>query len=174
LLALYFLIFLGFNLYYASFPIHAAVGLKWSITELGIFYAVLSGIMVIIQGPVLRKASKKFSDEKLVMIGSIILGTNFILFVSNNAVLIYGAAILFALGNGLMWPSFMSILSRRAGTILQGAVQGIAGSFGSLASIIGLIVGGVLYDLVGSATFLVSAGVIFAVSVMSLRLLKKD
>ena len=144
LLALYFLIFLGFNLYYASFPIHAAVGLKWSITELGIFYAVLSGIMVIIQGPVLRKASKKFSDEKLVMIGSIILGTNFILFVSNNAVLIYGAAILFALGNGLMWPSFMSILSRRAGTILQGAVQGVAGSFGSLASIIGLIVGGVL------------------------------
>lgn len=174
LLALYFLIFLGFNLYYASFPIHAAVGLKWSITELGIFYAVLSGIMVIIQGPVLRKASKKFSDEKLVIIGSIILGTNFILFVSNNAVLIYGAAILFALGNGLMWPSFMSILSKRAGTILQGAVQGVAGSFGSLASIIGLIVGGVLYDLVGSATFLVSAGVIFAVSVMSLRLLKKD
>ena len=174
LLALYFLIFLGFNLYYASFPIHAAVGLKWSITELGIFYAVLSGIMVIIQGPVLRKASKKFSDEKLVIIGSIILGTNFILFVSNNAVLIYGAAILFALGNGLMWPSFMSILSRRAGTILQGAVQGVAGSFGSLASIIGLIVGGVLYDLVGSATFLVSAGVIFAVFVMSLRLLKKD
>ena len=174
LLALYFLIFLGFNLYYASFPIHAAVGLKWSITELGIFYAVLSGIMVIIQGPVLRKASKKFSDEKLVIIGSIILGTNFILFVSNNAVLIYGAAILFALGNGLMWPSFMSILSKRAGTILQGAVQGVAGSFGSLASIIGLIVGGVRYDLVGSATFLVSAGVIFAVSVMSLRLLKKD
>lgn len=174
LLALYFLIFLGFNLYYASFPIHAAVGLKWSITELGIFYAVLSGIMVIIQGPVLRKASKKFSDEKLVIIGSIILGTNFILFVSNNAVLIYGAAILFALGNGLMWPSFMSILSKRAGTILQGAVQGVAGSFGSLASIIGLIVGGVLYDLVGSATFLVSAGVIFAVFVMSLRLLKKD
>ena len=174
LLALYFLIFLGFNLYYASFPIHAAVGLKWSITELGIFYAVLSGIMVIIQGPVLRKASKKFSDEKLVIIGSIILGMNFILFVSNNAVLIYGAAILFALGNGLMWPSFMSILSKRAGTILQGAVQGVAGSFGSLASIIGLIVGGVLYDLVGSATFLVSAGVIFAVFVMSLRLLKKD
>ena len=154
LLALYFLIFLGFNLYYASFPIHAAVGLKWSITELGIFYAVLSGIMVIIQGPVLRKASKKFSDEKLVMIGSIILGTNFILFVSNNAVLIYGAAILFALGNGLMWPSFMSILSRRAGTILQGAVQGVAGSFGSLASIIGLIVGGVHMILLGRLPFL--------------------
>jgi len=43
LLILYFLIFLGFNVYYASFPTHAANDLKWSITQLGIFYAVLSG-----------------------------------------------------------------------------------------------------------------------------------
>jgi len=149
LLILHFFIFLGFNIFYTSFPIHAAVGLKWSITQLGIFYAVLSGIMVLVQGPVLRKALKKFSEEKLVIIGSIILGTNFILFVSNNTILLYSAAILFAVGNGLMWPSFMSILSKRAGTVLQGAVQGVAGSFGSLVSIIGLIMGGILYFLEG-------------------------
>src|ERR671933_472546 len=81
LLVLYFLIFLAFKIYYAAFPTHAAKDLKWSVTQLGIFYAILSGIMVFIQGPVLRKALKKFSEEKLVIIGSIILGTNFILFV---------------------------------------------------------------------------------------------
>ena len=172
LLVLYFLIFLGFNIYYASFPIHAVNDLKWSITQLGIFYAVLSGIMVLVQGPVLRRALKKFSEEKLVIIGSIILGTNFILFVSNNIIMVYGAAVLFAVGNGLMWPSFMSILSKRAGTVLQGSVQGVAGSFGGLASIIGLTFGGFLYNLVGGATFLVSAGVIFAVFIMSFRLQK--
>ena len=171
LLVLYFLIFLGFNIFYASFPIHAAIGLKWSVTQLGIFYAVLSGIMVVIQGPVLRKALKKFSEQKLVIIGSVILGTNFILFMSNFTFVIYGAVILFALGNGLMWPSFMSILSKRAGTTLQGAVQGVAGSFGSLASIIGLILGGTLYNLIGATTFLVSAGVIFTAFIMSFRLL---
>ncbi|HYT01803.1 MAG TPA: MFS transporter [Candidatus Acidoferrum sp.] len=173
LLILYFLIFLGFNIYYAAFPTHAAKDLKWSVTQLGIFYAILSGIMVLIQGPVLRKALKKFSEEKLVIIGSIILGTNFILFVSNNIVSVGGAVILFAVGNGLMWPSFMSILSRRAGSKLQGAVQGVAGSFGGLASIVGLILGGFLYNSIGGATFLISAGVIFAVFVMSFRLLKK-
>ncbi len=71
-----------------------------------------------------------------------------------------------------MWPSFMSILSKRAGTVLQEAVQGVAGSFGGLASIIGLTLGGLLYNLVGGATFLVSAGVIFTVCIMSFRLLK--
>jgi MFS transporter, DHA1 family, tetracycline resistance protein len=174
LLVLYFLIFLGFNIYYAVFPTHAANDLKWSITQLGIFYAVLSGIMVLVQGPVLRKALKKFSEEKLVIIGSLILATNFILFVSNNIVAVGGAVILFAVGNGLMWPSFMSILSRRAGSKLQGAVQGVAGSFGGLASIVGLSLGGFLYNSIGVASFLTSAGVILVVFIMSFRLLKKE
>ena len=118
LVILYFFIFLGFNIFYTSFPIYAVDGLKWTIIEMGIFNAVLSGIMVFVQGPVLRKALKKFSEEKLVIIGSIILGINFILFVSNNNILIYGAEVLFAVGNELMWPSFMSILSKSAGKIL--------------------------------------------------------
>jgi DHA1 family tetracycline resistance protein-like MFS transporter len=172
LLVLYFFIFLGFNIFYTSFPIHTVNNLKWSVTELGIFYAVLSGIMVLVQGPVLRKALKKFSEEKLVIIGSIILGTNFILFVSNNNIFIYGAAVLFAVGNGLMWPSFLSILSKTAGNAYQGFIQGVASSFGSLASIVGLIIGGLLYNLIGGFTFLISAGIIFVVFIMSFKLLK--
>jgi MFS transporter, DHA1 family, tetracycline resistance protein len=172
LLVLYFLIFLGFNIYYAAFPTHAAKDLKWSVTQLGIFYAILSGVMVFIQGPVLRKALKKFSEEKLVIIGSIILGTNFILFVSNNIVSVGCAIILFAVGNGLMWPSFMSILSRYAGSKLQGSVQGIAGSFGGVASILGLILGGFLFNSIGAITFLISAGAIFSIFLMSFQLLK--
>jgi MFS transporter, DHA1 family, tetracycline resistance protein len=172
LIALYFFIFLGFNIFYTSFPIHAVDGLKWSVLELGVFYAVLSGIMVLVQGPVLRKALKKFSEEKLVIIGSIILGANFILIVSNNEIFIYGAAVLFAVGNGLMWPSFLSILSKTAGNAYQGFIQGIASSFGSLASIVGLIIGGLLYSLIGGFSFLISAGIIFVVFIMSFKLLK--
>ena len=172
LLVLYFFIFLGFNIFYTSFPIHTVNNLKWSVTELGVFYAVLSGIMVLVQGPVLRKALKKFSEEKLVIIGSIILGINFILFVAGNDILVYGAAILFAVGNGLMWPSFLSILSKTAGHAYQGFIQGVASSFGSLASIVGLITGGLLYNLIHSFTFLISAGIIFVVFIISFKLLK--
>jgi MFS transporter, DHA1 family, tetracycline resistance protein len=172
LLVLYFLIFLGFNIFYTSFPIHAVNELGWTVTQMGIFYAVLSGIMVLVQGPILRKALKKFSEEQLVIIGSVILGTNFILLVSSDIILIYGAAVLFAVGNGLMWPPVMSILSNRAGTVYQGTVQGVANSFASLASIIGLMMGGLLYNMLGANTFLISAGVIFTVFIMSFRLLK--
>ncbi|HJU35610.1 MAG TPA: MFS transporter, partial [Nitrososphaera sp.] len=174
LLVLYFLIFLGFNIFYTSFPIHVVSGLGWTVTQMGIFYAVLSGIMALVQGPILRKALKKFSEEKLVIIGSVVLGINFILLVSPDTILIYVAAILFAVGNGLMWPPVMSILANRAGTVYQGTVQGVANSFASLASIIGLLLGGLLYNMLGATTFLVSAGVIFTVFVMSFRLMKID
>ena len=69
---------------------------------MGIFFAVLGGMMVLVQGPILRRALKKFSEEKLVIIGSVILGTNFALLISNNIMLVYRAAVLFAAGNGLM------------------------------------------------------------------------
>jgi MFS transporter, DHA1 family, tetracycline resistance protein len=176
LLVLYFLIFLGFNIFYATFPIQAVNGLKWSVTQLGVFYAALSGMLVLVEGPVLRKALKKFSEEILIVIGSIILGANFILLVSNEVILVYCSAVLFAVGNGLMWPSVLSLLSKHAGSTHQGAVQGIAGSFGSLASIIGLTVGGILYHFLGGAIFLVSAAVIFTVFILSFRLvgIKKD
>jgi MFS family permease len=172
LVVLYFLIFLGFNIFYTSFPIHAVNGLGWTIAQMGIFYAVLSGIMALVQGPILRKALKKFSEAQLVIIGNVILGTNFILLVSSNTILIYSAAVLFAVGNGLMWPSVMSILSSRAGTVYQGTVQGVANSFGSLASIIGLIMGGLFYNMFGATTFIISAGVIYTVCIMSFRLIK--
>jgi MFS transporter, DHA1 family, tetracycline resistance protein len=68
LLLLYFLIFLGFNIFYTSFPIHAISGLGWTVSEMGIFFAVLSGMMVLVQGPILRRALKKFSEEKLLVV----------------------------------------------------------------------------------------------------------
>ena len=45
--------------------------------------------------------------------------------------MIYAGAALIALGNGLMWPTFMAVLSRRAGERFQGAVQGFASSSGA-------------------------------------------
>ncbi len=76
---------------------HVVAGLKWSITQMGIFFAVLSGIMIIIQCPVLRKVLQKFSEEKLVIIGSVILGSNFILFYLYQIILSYFVGLQFCL-----------------------------------------------------------------------------
>ncbi len=171
ILVLYFLIFLGFNFFYTAFPVHATEKLHWSIGEMGAFYSALSLLMVIVQGPVLSFASKKISESVLIISGNFILGINFLMLLSENAYIIYSSTAFFALGNGLMWPSVLSLLSKAAGRKYQGTVQGIASSMGSLASIIGLILGGILYSAIGAMTFLVSACTIYLVFILSFRLL---
>ena len=73
---------------------------------------------------------------------------------------------LFSLGNGLLWPSFMALLANAAGERFQGAVQGTSSSVGSLASIVGLITGGLLYEVVGRGTFVGSTVLIYLVAAL--------
>ena len=170
MLALYFLIFLGFNLFYTAFPLHAIGVLDWNIAQMGTYFTVLSALLVIVQGPVLSRVSKRYSDATLIIFGSLMLGTNFMLLIPGNLFLTYLAAGFFALGDGLMWPSFLSMISKLAGRQYQGTVQGFASSFGSLASITGLILGGLLYEMLAGTSFLIAALIIYFVFFLNFRL----
>lgn len=172
ILILYFLIFLSFNFFYVAFPVHAIQVLEWDLFQLGVFFSVMGGILVFVQGPVLTWISDKISDAWLIISGSILLAIGFYFFTSLEIWKIYIAVSLFALGNGIMWPSFLSVLSEKAGKELQGVIQGYASSTGSLASIIGLLSGGVLYSLVGGILFLVPAVLMTLIGIISLRFLK--
>ena len=170
LLLMYFLTFLGFSFFYSSFPMHALKVLNWSSFELGIFFSILSGLMILVQGPLLSWLSKKTSDEKLVMTGSFLLMINFLLIGSSQLILVGIGMVFFALGNGLMWPSFLSIVAKVAGDKQQGAVQGIANSSGSLASILGLVLGGILYNSFAGVTFQMAAILLLLIFFLSFRL----
>jgi MFS family permease len=172
MIVLYFLIFLGFNIYYTAFPIFAAVDLEWNPAELGIYFSVISALMAFVQGPVLGRLARRYRESLLVVIGGSILGLQFILIIPGNFFLIYVAAIFFAFGNGIMWPSILSILSKFAGNKYQGSVQGFAMSASSLASIIGLLAGGLLYTQFGAISFLIAAVIIYVVVFLSFRLIK--
>ena len=106
----------------------------------------------------------RFSDAALVCGGAAILTTSFLLFTSPSRTLLYVGALLFSLGNGLMWPSFLALLANAAGERFQGAIQGFGSSVGSLAS----IAGGILYETVGGVTFVGSAGLTLLVAALVL------
>jgi len=166
---LYFLIFLGFNFFYTAFPVHASTTLLWSPAQLGFYFSVLSVLMVLVQGPLLSKIGSRFSDYSLVIFGSLILSFHFFLLIPSIVTLAYVSLLFFALGNGLMWPSYLSILSACGSKNQQGSIQGLGTSFGSLASIIGLLAGGFLYNVIGSFTFLIAGSIIFIVFILSFQ-----
>ncbi len=167
ILTVHFLVFLAFNFFYIAFPVHAATQIAWSLVEVGVFFSVLGLLMALVQGPVLSAASKRLSDRTLVLSGSAVLAISFAFFTSEKTLSIYVGAAALAFGNGLMWPSLLSLLSKAAEQPVQGAVQGFAGSSSAVASILGLIVGGLLYGVLGAAVFAVAAGLTAAVWVLS-------
>ena len=170
LLSMYFLVMMGFNFYYIAFPVYASEGLEWSVREVGVYFSALSLSMVLVQGPILSRASKKLGDVTLAVVGSFLLAASFPFYLSSSKPLLYLGAVVLALGNGLMWPSIVSMLSKAAGDAHQGVVQGFAGSFGAVASIVGLLVGGVLYANLRANVFLVSSALIAGVFCLSLWL----
>jgi MFS family permease len=80
---------------------------------------------------------------------------------------VFTAAVLIAVGNGLMWPLLVALLSAKAGEH-QGAVQGFAGSTSAVATIIGLLIGGLLYGSLQGWLFALAALLSFVVMLMAL------
>ena len=90
--------------------------------------------------------------------------------VSFQGVTSYVGTALLALGNGVMWPSLMAIISVSTDREVQGAVQGLASSSGAVASVAGFLVGGLLYGVLGSSVFVLSAVITFLVVGLSVRI----
>jgi MFS family permease len=166
-MAVYFLVMLSFSFFYVAFPVQAATEMQWSVKHTGVFFSVMSIFMVVVQGGVLPRLSRTWSDKRLVCVGSIVLGSGFLTLIPANDSLAFVAAILIAIGNGLMWPPMVALLSKAAGDH-QGAVQGLAGSVSAGASILGLLLGGIFYSHVTDWLFVLSAGLIFAVVILSM------
>ncbi len=170
LLSVYFLVFLAFNLFYIAFPIHAATTLEWSLTDTGIFFSAMGLMLVVVQGPVLKRASKMWPDQLLILGGSLLLAASFLFFVSRSTLSIYVGTAVLALGNGVMWPSLLAVISKATDQRVQGAVQGFASSCAAVASIVGLLAGGLLYGVLGAVVFVLSAAITAVVFLLAMTL----
>jgi MFS family permease len=166
-MATYFLVMLAFNFFYVSFPLQAATEMQWTVKHTGAFFSVMSIFMVAVQAAVLPRLSRVWSDKRLVCIGAFVLGLGFLTLMPVSNWMPFAAAILIAIGNGLMWPPVVALLSKTAGEH-QGAVLGLVGSVSAGASILGLFLGGIMYPHVKGWLFVLSAAFIFAVIILSL------
>jgi MFS family permease len=165
LIALYFLVYLAFSIFVAALPVHAIVEQGWSAGKLGLLYALLALSLAATEGIVLPRL-KKLAPATIGAFGSVLLvGAYVLMSVSHDAALLTGA-VLYGVGNGLMWPSFLVMLSQTGPAETQGAIQGVGSSVGSLASIVGTLAGGLLYVNAGIVAFYVSASAIAVVTCM--------
>ncbi len=166
LYAVYFLTFLAFSLFYAGLPIYANTLLGWSATDLGLFLAYSSVVMICSQGPLLSFLTKAVSNELLIVLGSLLLALGFFLLSSASLWLIYLANTVFSIGNGIMWPSFLALLAKTGNKRNQGAIQGYGNSMGSMASMLGLVLGGLLFESISTQVFALGAFIFLVITLL--------
>jgi DHA1 family tetracycline resistance protein-like MFS transporter len=166
-MATYFLVMLAFSFFYVSFPLQAATEMHWTVKHIGAFFSVMSVFMVAVQALLLPRLSRIWSDKLLVCVGAFVLGFGFLTLMPASNWMPFAAAVLIAIGNGLMWPPIVALLSKASGQH-QGAVLGLVGSVSAGASILGLFLGGIMYPHAKGWLFVLSAGFIFAVIILSL------
>ncbi|MEM9680358.1 MAG: MFS transporter [Bacteroidota bacterium] len=175
LYAVYFLTFLAFSLFYAGLPLYANTILNWTATDLGAFLSYSSIIMFITQGPILSKLTEHYNNKTLIIAGTLLLSVSFFLLTNPNTVILYLSMTILSLGNGIMWPSFMSLLAKTGDHSTQGSIQGYGSSMGSFASMIGLLVGGFLFESITVTVFIIGAILFLCISIlMTLKSRRRD
>ncbi len=170
MIALYFLVYLGFSIFTAALPIYAATELGWSSSRLGLLYTAIAVALVVTESLVLPRLARHTSEGILGTVGCAMVLVCYLLMTGRSDVALFAGAILYGLGNGLMWPSYLALLARTGPRTLQGTVQGVGSGAGSLASILGTLTGGVLFETIGATTFYVSAASLAVATLVFLAL----
>ncbi|HEY1547179.1 MAG TPA: MFS transporter [Kofleriaceae bacterium] len=168
MIALYFLVYLGFSIFTTVLPMHALVDLGWSSGQLGNLFGVLALSLIATQAWLLPKLSTRGTDQTLGAIGSVQVAVAYLLVAVGGSSAAFIAAVLYGVGNGLSWPSYLAMLSATGPTAMRGRLQGVASSSGSIASIAGMLGGGSAFGILGAKTFLVAAGALAIAAVIFL------
>lgn len=126
---------------------------NWSPVIIGLMFSIMGIQDIISQGFIMPKLLKKFSDIQIVILGMISEIIGYGLIAASAIFSLYPLVIIgmfiFAFGDSIFGPSFNGILSKTGDASEQGRIQGGSQAIQSLATIIGPIVGGEIYVLLG-------------------------
>jgi len=104
-----------------------------------------------VQGGLVRRLTPRYGERRLAFVGVAITLPGFLLVgVAQSSALLYAGLTPLAVGSALVMPSMSSLVSRYTPADRQGFGLGVFRAMGSLARVIGPIVGGILYWSLGS------------------------
>jgi DHA1 family tetracycline resistance protein-like MFS transporter len=143
---------------------------SWKPVLIGLMFSIIGVQDIISQGFIMPKLLMRLSDKQIAMLGMVseIIGYCLIALsaiCSFYPLLIVGMFI-FGFGDSIFGPSFNGMLSKSVDASEQGRIQGGSQSIQALARMIGPIVGGQIYVLLGHAApaimgiILISAAVV--------------
>ncbi len=137
-------------------------------------FAYVGVLMVLTQGYFVRKWMPRFGEERTLMIGLVLFAISLAGIALSQNILFMGIVMtLLAIGNGLMRPPNLGLISQLTPPEDQGLVMGVTNSLSSLGRIFGPILGGVLYQQLSQSSPFWFAAILVGAAVILLMTLKK-
>ncbi len=169
-LAINFMLVFWFSGMETTFRLFTDDAFAMSVGQTGAFLGLVGITMVVVQGGLIGRLTRKFGEVRLLVAGLLLQTVGFFLlgisprFAIAPQAALAGACILIATGSGLVSPSVSSYVSRRAGADKQGLTLGTMQSLSALARVLGPAAGGALYQAVapGAPYFAGSVGMLLA------------
>lgn len=116
----------------------------------GWLLAYMGAVMVLVQGGLIGRLSKRFGEARLVVAGTLATSVALLILAESPRMgPVFGALALLALGSGVTNPSLSSLASLGARADRRGATLGVYQSMGSLARVLGPPAAGRAYDVLG-------------------------
>ena len=156
---------LAFGVFQPLFPLFAKVQYGYDQSNVGYLFVFSGLIGVIIQGGLMGRLTKKYSEITLLLGGQIMLiGAYLILPFTAPLLPLLAVLGMLSIGTGFTSSLLPTLVSKRAASNEQGSVLGITQAAGSLARAIGPILGGLMIAYAGRLTPFIVCGVLTAIA----------
>jgi DHA1 family tetracycline resistance protein-like MFS transporter len=172
LILLLFVTISAFSGMETTFALWARQVFDWGPSEVGLNFFYVGIVLVIVQGGLIGRLSRRFGEARLVTAGAaaIALGLAGLAVLHSIAVLAV-VNVLLAGGLGLLNPALNSLVSRQAEIDEQGGILGVSQSASSLARAGAPPLAGALFDAWGAnAPYIAGAVLMLLVLVLAARL----
>ncbi len=171
----FFLLSFGESSLYSAFPLFAEGQLNMTAEQVGIQFFYIGIIAVIVQGFLIKSLTNAFSEEKLFMVGNIlmVIGLGLIPFSTSMLTLALFLGLM-ALGKSLNTPTITSLISKEASDDNVGAVMGASQGLSGLGRMIGPTWGGALFAVYFGLPFVATAIIVAATIWIAVGLISKS
>jgi MFS transporter, DHA1 family, tetracycline resistance protein len=174
LLSISFMTMLGFSLMQGTFALFTQHSLNLTAETNGLIFAYLGLIGIVVQMFLLKQILKRLPEHKVIIVSIILLAISLgLIALSHNLTTLLIAVTFLALGNGISGPVMAGQISKLTPESEQGNVAGMSQSVGSVARLVGPLLGTFLYSQVGSRSpYFIATGVLFITVIFAIRKLR--
>ncbi len=166
-----FLLSVGHSSLYSAFPLFCKKIFDMSPEKVGMQFALMGVIAVIVQGGLIRILEKRFGERRLFLAGCILMATGLGLIpfaASVNMLTVYLSIL--AIGASLNGPTLNSLVSKESDPSRVGAAMGSSQAFSALGRVVGPTWGGMLFAASFKLPFLITAGIVAITVLTGLKL----